>query len=393
MKKICLVSPGALPIPNIYGGAIETLITNFMEQNEIYHKVDLTVISVYNSEAKKLSQKFRYTKIIYIKKYFCNRFCTSIMCRLNKYVNKVFPFFLWYYYKTYLYLKKINPNYIIAEGGNYSDFRKISDYFGKEKVYLHIHHHLLPNNDLDNIFDNTISVSNFISEEWSKNSTNPNLKCHTVYNCIDEEKFNKKITIEERNEIREKLELNTNDFVVIFCGRIIEVKGVKELIKAFNLISDNHIKLLIIGSPNFALNTKSDYLSEVIQLIRRAGEKIKFTGYIPNEQLYKYYQLADVQVVPSLWEEAAGLVLIEGMVSGLPLIITKSGGMVEYASPQCSIQLDRDEQLVNNIAQSIVKLYHDNELYQRMRKESLKQAKKFSKHKFYLDLVSVFRKD
>ncbi|MBV4417259.1 glycosyltransferase family 4 protein [Clostridium tyrobutyricum] len=393
MKTICLISPGILPIPNIYGGAIETLITNFIQQNEIYHKVNLIVISVYNSKAKRLSEKFKYTKILYTKKYWFDRFYSAIAHRLKKYFNIALSFKTLYYYRTYLYLKKVNPDYIIAEGGNYSDFKKISKYFGKEKVYLHIHHHLLPNRSLDNIFDNTISVSDFISKEWSNNSINVNLKSYIVYNCIDEEKFNKPISAEEINRIRQKLGIHSDDFVVIFCGRIIEVKGVKELIQAINLTKDSHIKLLIIGSPDFALNTKSDYLTEVTQLIKDAGEKIKFTGYVPNEQLYKYYQSADIQVVPSLWEEAAGLVLIEGMISGLPLIITKSGGMIEYVSTQCSIQLDRDEQLVDNIAQSILKLYCDNELCQNMSKESLKQAKKFSKHKFYLDLVNVFRED
>lgn len=393
MKKVCLISPGALPIPSIYGGAIETLISNLIQQNEVYHKVDLVVISVYNSQAKKLGDDFKYTKIIYIKKHLFERVCRVIINKLSKYINKVFSVSSVYYYKAYLYLKKINPDYIVAEGGNYGDFKKISAYFGKEKVYLHIHHHLLPDHDLDSIFDNIIGVSDFVSNEWIKNSINTNLQSYTVYNCIDEGKFSKRIAVKEKNYIREKLGLSLDDFVVIFCGRIIEVKGVKELIEAINFISDKHIKLVIIGSPNFALNTKSDYLGEVEQLIKKADGKIKFTGYIPNEQLYKYYQSADVQVVPSLWEEAAGLVLIEGMMSGLPLIITKSGGMVEYASDKCSVQLNRDEYLVSNIAQAIVKLYDDKELYKKMREESLKQSQKFSKYKFYLNFISVFGED
>ena len=264
MKTICLISPGVLPIPNIHGGAVETLITNLIQENEILHQFEIIVISVYNSQAEKLSQEFKHTKIFYIKKHWFDRFYSAIARRLKKYVDIVLSFETLYYHKAYLYLKKINPDYIIAEGGNYSDFKKISEYFGKEKVYLHIHHHLLPNKDLDNIFDNTISVSDFISKEWSNNSTNANLQCYTIYNCIDEEKFNKPITREERNQIREKLGLYPDDFVAVFCGRIVEVKGVKELIKAVSLISNNHIKLLIIGSPNFALNTKSDYLTEVI---------------------------------------------------------------------------------------------------------------------------------
>ena len=69
---------------------------------------------------------------------------------------------------------------------------------------------------------------------------------------------------------------------------------------------------------------------------------MKFTGYIENQKLYRYYQSADIQVIPSLWEEAAGLIAIEGMLSGLPLIITKSGGMIEYAPSNVAVWIDRD---------------------------------------------------
>ena len=66
-------------------------------------------------------------------------------------------------------------------------------------------------------------------------------------------------------------------------------------------------------------------------------------GYINNDELYKYYQIADMQAVPSMWEEAAGLVAIEGMASGLPLVVTRSGGMVEYVDEKCALTVDKEK--------------------------------------------------
>ena len=44
MKKICLVTPCILPVPAVQGGAIETLVTMLVEQNEIAHKVNLIIV-------------------------------------------------------------------------------------------------------------------------------------------------------------------------------------------------------------------------------------------------------------------------------------------------------------------------------------------------------------
>ena len=112
-------------------------------------------------------------------------------------------------------------------------------------------------------------------------------------------------------------------------------------------------------------------------------------GYIENCELYRYYQAADIQVIPSLWEEAAGLIAIEGMLSGLPLIITKSGGMIEYAPSDVAVWVDR-ENIVQNLEDAIIRLADDKEKQIEMSELSLERAKKFPKKKFYEDYIEVF---
>ena len=60
------------------------------------------------------------------------------------------------------------------------------------------------------------------------------------------------------------------------------------------------------------------------------------------------YQLGNIAVLPSMWEEPAGMTMVEAVVSGLPLITTNSGGIPEYISDDVAVLLDRDENLVDN---------------------------------------------
>ncbi len=368
MKKICFISPGILPVPNTLGGAIETLLTNIITENEYYNKANITIISSYENGAYKISKSYKNTSIKYIKSSKLEIKLYNLLYRLiRKVFKKKLNFSSLYYLKSYRILKKYNYDYIVVEGGDYLELKKIVDYFGKKNIYLHIHHQLIPNIELDAIFDNIIGTSNFVNKEWERNSSNKNLHKYVVYNCVNENYFNKKISNNERRTIREKLGFEKDDFIVIYCGRIIKEKGVKELVQAVNLIENKKIKLLIVGSINFALECTDEYLRSIESFVKKSDNKIKFTGYIANEEVFKYYQTADVQVIPSICEEAAGLVSIEGMLSGLPLIVTKSGGLNEYVSDECSIKISKEKNLVVHIKEAIEKLYNDKNMYNNMK--------------------------
>lgn len=391
MKKICFISPGILPVPNTLGGAIETLLTNIITENEYHNKANITIISSYENGAYKISKSYKNTSIKYIKS---SKLEIKLYNLLYRFIRKVFKkklnFSSLYYLKSYRILKKYNYDYIVVEGGDYLEFKKIVDYFEKKNIYLHIHHQLIPNIELDAIFDNIIGTSNFVNEEWERNSSNKNLHKYVVYNCVNENYFNKKISNNERRTIREKLGFEKDDFIVIYCGRIIKEKGVKELVQAVNLIENKKIKLLIVGSINFALECTDEYLRSIESFVKKSDNKIKFTGYIANEEVFKYYQTADVQVIPSICEEAAGLVSIEGMLSGLPLIVTKSGGLNEYVSDECSIKISKEKNLVVHIKEAIEKLYNDKNMYNNMKLAGFKRSNYFKMNKYYEDILNIF---
>ena len=77
MKKICLVTTNLNPVPDTKGGAIEAIVTNIIKQQELNEKIDLSVVSIYDSKAYIESKKYKKTKFIYIKKnlkYILNSF-------------------------------------------------------------------------------------------------------------------------------------------------------------------------------------------------------------------------------------------------------------------------------------------------------------------------------
>lgn len=390
MKKIALVLPEAGPVPAVKGGAIEELLTILVEQNEIEKKVEFTVFCAENEQAEKIAANYKCSKIIFLPK---TTLADRMINRLIRYANKIFRNKTWidiaYYRRVFHYLKEHRPDAVVAEGGLYHEFRHFAQEFGKENVYLHIHHHLLCEPYIDQIYGSVIGISQFATREWMRTTKDKEVKAYTVYNCVNEEKFNKKITQEERNAIRNELGFEENDTVLLFCGRIIPVKGARELIQSVINLKRQDIKLLMIGSADFGSNAETPYVQEVQKLVKEAGNRVHFTGYIENRKLYRYYQAADIQVIPSLWEEAAGLIAIEGMLSGLPLIVTKSGGMIEYAPADVAVWVDRED-IVTNLEKAIIELADNKEKRKKMSALSLERAKKFPKKKFYEDYIEVF---
>ena len=98
-----------------------------------------------------------------------------------------------------------------------------------------------------------------------------------------------------------------------------------------------------------------------------------FTGLIEYEDMYKYYKLADLCILPSVWNEPCALTVIECIVCGTPLITTKTGGTPENITSS-TIMVDTDN-IVNDLA-SIIRTMIENPV-------QLKELKKKTKKEIY----------
>ena len=379
--KIAILTCGMLPIPAVQGGAVENLIDFYLAYNQINKRHDITIYSPWDIQAKNSSEiTSNENHYIYID---VTSFCARIKRRVYKYLhtNEYYNYFIEYYFeKVYTHLKKKNFDLIILE--NCPGFVYKLSQRGYKNLILHLHNDLLNaetryHETIFNGLTHIITVSDYIKKRVS--TIQQSDKIQTVYNGIDLSMFSTKDT---SPIIREKIGFSANDFVIVYSGRINQEKGISELIDAMFLLNDiPQVKLLVLGSTFFNDSTCDNEFSRLLkakaQIIK---ERIVFTGFIPYSQVPTYLKLADMAVLPSMWEEPFGLTILEAMAMGLPLITTRSGGIPEICEGVATI-VERDN-IINNLASAIHDFYMHPEKRQQMTAANLERAKLFDKETF-----------
>lgn len=151
-------------------------------------------------------------------------------------------------------------------------------------------------------------------------------------------------------------------------------------------------KLLIVGSANYGERVKTQFDYELEQLAIPLKDKIRFTGYIDNKELYKIHNISDIAVVPSMWEELFGLVVVEAMSSGLPLVVTKSGGIPEIVDQNCAFILEKNEELIGNMTQKLDYLIEHHEERIKMGNAGKERSKKFGMEQYMRNFYELMKK-
>lgn len=130
---------------------------------------------------------------------------------------------------------------------------------------------------------------------------------------------------------RLRVGLGSNEMIILYVGRLVEKKGIDDLIRAYARLADDlrkktHMWIVGRGELEGSLKTLSAELG--------VEDRIKFWGEIPNDQLPDYYAAADLFVGPSVEAasgdtEGQGVVFIEAFAAGLCVIATRVGGIPE----------------------------------------------------------------
>lgn len=136
-----------------------------------------------------------------------------------------------------------------------------------------------------------------------------------------------------RQRARKGLGIGADEFVVFFAGRISPEKGVDRLVSALEYLADiPDLRLVCVGDipSGGGRNERVEYAGQVMESARRYGDRVIFTGVVERTRMPKIYHVGNVAVVPSNFDEPFGMVAIEAMASGLPLIASNRGGLREY---------------------------------------------------------------
>lgn len=383
-KKICFIMPNVFPVPATKGGATETIVNNVLDENEKQGKLDFTCISVYEEEAVKKSKSYLNTKFIFIENEKRDSTVDLTFTTLDK-------TFKTYMDNIYIKIKDMSFDFIIIEGGDITGYEYLIKKLPNQRFLVHIHGNVLGNNQINaKIYEYFIAISRYTEKLILQDAYVNKNQVKLLHNSIKIEDFKKDISEEEKIELRKKYGINENDNVLVYFGRMIPEKGVKELIQSFKKLRKlNNTKLLIVGNSHYGDKVKSEYDKELEKISESVKDKIKFTGYVKNDELYKIHQIADIAVLPSMWEELFGLVFVEAMSSGLPIVTTKSGGIVEVVDESCSFILEKNENLIDNMTQKIDYLIDNPDIRKKMGQAGKKRSELFDISRYYENFIQL----
>ncbi|MCL2359288.1 MAG: glycosyltransferase family 4 protein [Nitrososphaerota archaeon] len=171
----------------------------------------------------------------------------------------------------------------------------------------------------------------------------PKEKIQVSYNGVDPQKYNPEhIAKQDVARIRAKYGIKDDEYMLLFIGRLVGVKGVDKLILAMPHILSKlpQAKLVIVGVGDL-----QEYLTNLTQ-ITKMGDYVKFCfDFIPEEERILHYAACDIAVFPSFYEPF-GIVALEAMSMEKPVVVGAAGvsGMREIViccgPEQCGYHID-----------------------------------------------------
>ena len=170
--------------------------------------------------------------------------------------------------------------------------------------------------------DQIVVLSEYTREKLQRTYGQAPSKVSVIPGGVDLERFRPST---EKAKIRTRLGLPEDKFILFTVRNLVPRMGLENLISAFEILQSGRGDLLLViggeGPLERALREKA----------RTCGieDFVRFAGYIPDEELPSYYQMADLFILPTAELEGFGLVTVEALASGLPVLGTPVGGTRE----------------------------------------------------------------
>lgn len=181
----------------------------------------------------------------------------------------------------------------------------------------------------------------------------------------------------------------TAPFRVLFAGRVIPRKGVPVMIRAMRLVRREYgtAGLTVVGGG------KPGYMRELKRLARSNRVPVRFTGKIPHHAIHRQFRQADCFVCPSQEHEAFGLVNVEAMASGLPVVASNIGGIHEIVKHGANGYLVNAYHKPEEHAKWILQLARNRELAAKMSKRARQDAlERFSWKQTAAKLMGIYKR-
>ena len=174
--------------------------------------------------------------------------------------------------------------------------------------------------------------------------------------------------------------------VLLFVGRLTKEKNLEFLIQAFRLVKEKYSHTTLV------LTAQGPIESELKQLTNQLGlsldQDVVFTGALPYDMLANVYNSADLFVFSSM-TETQGLVLIEAMATGLPVVAIRAFGVQDMVDHMVNGILTSCD--LHEFSEAICSLLGDEVLYNQFKQQALKKAYHLSAENSARKLEEVYQ--
>lgn len=152
---------------------------------------------------------------------------------------------------------------------------------------------------------------------------------------------------------------------MLFAGRLAEEKGIHVLLAALPEVfaAAPSSSLTVAGAPWFGSDHVDDYVAELRRLSAPLGDRIRFTGHVPADEMPAIYRQHAILVAPAIWDEPCSNVLLEAMASGLPVVTTMSGGSSEIVG---EVGTTVEKGSVEGLTAALIRMYDDDPRRERL---------------------------
>ena len=362
--KIAIVSPGTHSVPVVLGTSVEHDIQKTAEQLRSKHRV-----TVYTKRCREYPESgdegnLRYERFSFLTK--------------EKYLQQAIA-----------HMQSQAPDIVLVENRP-KYVPPIRDAFPNVPIILNMHSAVYASSPsisepqmlevsraVDALLTNSVYLRNFFTERY------PELKekAYAVYMGIEGAPYDPATEWEEAvNRLRDLYGLKKENPVILFVGRLIRQKGLHLLLDVMPKVIAGHpgAKLVVAGSPYYGKNVTTPYVRMIRERSSEIRDHIVWTNFVAPEQIPNMYRLADVVVVPSVWEEPFGRVNLEAMASAKPIIASRRGGIPEVVRHEVNGLLfsitDHQEELYGGLS----RLLGSPELRERYGSNGLRLARTYT---------------
>ena len=193
-------------------------------------------------------------------------------------------------------------------------------------------------------------------KSFLENEGVPGQRIFVAAHAVDNNAYNQPVPEVVLSRLRRDLEVDPAVAVVLFVGRLEEVKGLSFLLEAFASLKRDDAVLVIAGEGS--LRARLECLSRDLGI----ADRVRFPGYVPADSTVAYYALASVYVLPSITtrvsKEPWGLVVNEAFNQGVPVIATDvvgaaAGGLLQDGVNGCVVP-ERDSAALARALRSLL---------------------------------------